>query len=98
MVQVLYHGGMALKRTNVYADDSDLLLIKEAAARLGVSEAEIIREGIHRIALAHRVWDEPFVSDEETFDLGGSVAKDEIRSAVTRGYEERERRNQGNAA
>ncbi|MEU2994546.1 hypothetical protein ACPCAJ_01090 [Streptomyces griseoincarnatus] len=89
---------MALKRTNVYAEDSDLLLIKEAAARLGVSEAEIIREGIHRIALAHRVWDEPFVSDEETFDLGGSVAKDEIRSAVTRGYEERERRNQGNAA
>jgi hypothetical protein len=57
---------MALKRTNVYADDSDLALIKDAAARLGVSEAEIIREGIHRIALAHRVWDEPFVTDEET--------------------------------
>ncbi|PZG87106.1 hypothetical protein C1I97_32870 [Streptomyces sp. NTH33] len=90
---------MALKRTNVYAEDSDLQLIKQAAARLGVPEAEIIREGIHRIALAHRVWDEPFVSDEETFDLGGPVAEDEISAAVTRGYDERERRNrQGNAA
>ncbi|MER6749483.1 hypothetical protein ACFTZ8_21275 [Streptomyces fungicidicus] len=89
---------MALKRTNVYAEEGDLLLIKEAAARLGVSEAEMIREGIHRIALAHRVWDDPFVSDEETFDLGGPVDKDEIRSAVTRGYGERERRNRGGAA
>lgn len=84
---------MTLKRTNVYAEESDLLLIKQAAARLGVSEAEIIREGIHRIALAHRVWDEPFVSDEETFDLGGPVTEDEIGAAVTRGYDERERRN-----
>ncbi|BFO20934.1 hypothetical protein SHKM778_73220 [Streptomyces sp. KM77-8] len=98
VVHVLYHGGMALKRTNVYADDSDLLLIKEAAARLGVPEAEIIREGIHRIALAHRVWDEPFVSDEETFDLGGPVDKEEIRTAVTRGHAEQERRNRGDAA
>ncbi|MFE9168249.1 CopG family transcriptional regulator [Streptomyces kebangsaanensis] len=75
---------MTLKRTNVYAEDSDLQLIKQAAARLGVSEAEIIREGIHRIALAHRVWDEPFVSDEETFDLGGPVTEDEVSAAVTR--------------
>jgi hypothetical protein len=98
LVHELYHGVMAFKRTNVYADDADLALIKEAAARLGVSEAEIIREGIHRIALARRVWDEPFVSDEETFDLGGPPDKDEIRSAVSRGYEERERRNRGDAA
>ncbi|WP_046506706.1 ribbon-helix-helix domain-containing protein [Streptomyces odonnellii] len=89
---------MALKRTNVYADDTDLALIKEAAARLGVSEAEIIREGIHRIALAHRVWDEPFVTDEETFDLGGPITRDDIRTAVTDGYETRERRNNGHAA
>lgn len=86
---------MALKRTNVYADDVDLALIKEAAGRLGVSEAEIIREGIHRIALARRAWDEPFVSDEETFDLGGPVGKDQIRTVVIQGHEERERRNRG---
>ncbi|MGW6604712.1 ribbon-helix-helix domain-containing protein [Streptomyces sp. NPDC055036] len=89
---------MALKRTNVYAEDSDLALIKEAAARLGVSEAEIIREGIHRIALAHRAWDEPFVTDDETFDLGGPVTRDDIRTAVTDGYEARGRRNTGHAA
>ncbi|WP_395573856.1 hypothetical protein [Streptomyces sp. BK79] len=89
---------MVLKRTNVYAEDTDLALIKEAAARLGVAEAEIIREGIHRIALAHRAWDEPFVSDEETFDLGGPVEQDEIRTAVTEGHAERERRNRGRAA
>ncbi|MFH8218803.1 CopG family transcriptional regulator [Streptomyces sp. NPDC018057] len=89
---------MALKRTNVYAEDDDLLLIKEAAARLGVSEAEMIREGIHRIALAHRVWDEPFVSDEETFDLGGPVTPEETGDAVVRGHAERERRNRRGSA
>ncbi|MEV8568153.1 CopG family transcriptional regulator [Streptomyces sp. NPDC051322] len=89
---------MALKRTNVYADDSDLSLIKEAAARLGVSEAEIIREGIHRIALAHRVWNEPFVTDEETFDLGGPVTGEDIRSAANDSHDARERRNGGRAA
>ncbi len=89
---------MALKRTNVYADDEDLALIKEAAARIGVSEAELIREGIHRIALSHRVWDEPFVTDEETFDLGGPVTRTEAREAVAAGTEARERRNKGHAA
>jgi hypothetical protein len=97
VVHNLHLGAMALKRTNVYADDRDLDLIKQAAARLGVSEAEIIREGIHRIALAHSVWDEPFVPDEETFDLGGPVSRDDIRTAVTQGYESRERRNEGHA-
>ncbi len=89
---------MALKRTNVYADDSDLALIKDAAARLGVPEAEIIREGIHRIALAHRVWDEPFVTDEETFDLGEPITRADIRAAMSDGHEARERRNGGPGA
>ncbi|MEU6381384.1 CopG family transcriptional regulator [Streptomyces sp. NPDC046909] len=82
---------MGLKRTNVYADEEDLTLIKEAAARMGVSEAEIIREGIHRMALATRVWDEPFLSDEETFDLGGPVASADIRAAVTSAHDSRDR-------
>ncbi|WP_306322997.1 MULTISPECIES: CopG family transcriptional regulator [unclassified Streptomyces] len=76
---------MALKRTNVYADDADLALIKEAAARLGVSEAEMIREGIHRMAMARRVWDEPFITDEETIDLGGPVTHDDVRAARSGG-------------
>jgi hypothetical protein len=73
---------MALKRTNVYAEEEDLALLKEAARRRGVPEAELIREGIHRMALATRVWDEPFIDDEETFDLGGPITRDEIRAAV----------------
>jgi ribbon-helix-helix CopG family protein len=51
---------MNLKRTNVYADAEDLALIKEIAARRGVPEAEIIREGIHLAAMSNRVWDGPF--------------------------------------
>ncbi|MCM2512714.1 MULTISPECIES: hypothetical protein [Streptomyces] len=61
---------MALRRITLHVDDGDLLLIKEAAVRLGVPEAEVIREGIHRIAVAHRLQDAPFVSGDETFDLG----------------------------
>ncbi|ADB35532.1 hypothetical protein Kfla_6535 [Kribbella flavida DSM 17836] len=72
---------MSMKRTNVYADPADLALIKEAAERRGVPEAEIIREGIHLAAMANRVWDEPL--DWPTFDGPGSPAdKDEVRSAV----------------
>ena len=48
---------MSLKRTNVYADTEDLALIKEIAARRGVPEAQIIREGIHLAAMSNRVWD-----------------------------------------
>jgi hypothetical protein len=94
VVQVLYHSDMGLKRTNVYADEQDLALIKETAARKGIPEAEIIREGIHRIALATRFWDEPFITDEETFDLGGPVTRDDVRAAVTDGYDAREHRNE----
>ncbi|MFF3495797.1 hypothetical protein ACFYWS_31135 [Streptomyces sp. NPDC002795] len=61
---------MALKLVRVHADEADIALIKEASGRLGVSEDELIREGIHRIAMACRVWDEPFIADEQTMDLG----------------------------
>lgn len=35
-----------MKRGNVYADAEDLTIVKEAAKRRGMSEAEIIRLGI----------------------------------------------------
>ncbi|GAA4692839.1 Ribbon-helix-helix protein, copG family [Promicromonospora umidemergens] len=54
-----YHMQMALKRTTVYLDENDLRDLKIAAARRGVSEAEIIREGVQQALLRHRVWDEP---------------------------------------
>ncbi len=63
---------MSLKRTNVYADTDDLALIKEVAARRGVPEAEIIREGIHLAAMSNRVWDSSL--DWPTFDGTGETA------------------------
>ncbi len=73
---------MSLKRTNVYADLEDLALIKQAAARQGVPEAEIIREGIHLAAMSTRVWDEPL--EWPTFDGSGqSVTNEEVSQAVS---------------
>jgi hypothetical protein len=72
---------MSMKRTNVYADPEDLALIKEAAQRRGISEAEIIRQGIHLAALANQVWDEPLFS--RTFEgPGRTPAKGDVRDAV----------------
>lgn len=72
---------MSLKRTNVYADAEDLALIKEIAARRGVPEAQIIREGIHLAAMSNRAWDTPF--DWPTFEGSGDPAtSDEVTEAV----------------
>jgi hypothetical protein len=74
---------MSLKRTNVYADTEDLALIKEIAARRGVPEAQIIREGIHLAAMSNRIWDSPF--NWPTFEGSGEPAtNDEITEAVAR--------------
>ncbi|WP_046501035.1 ribbon-helix-helix domain-containing protein [Streptomyces odonnellii] len=72
---------MSMKRTNVYADPEDLAIIKEAAARRGISEAEIIRQGIHLAAMANRVWDEPLFS--RTFaGSGRTPTKEDVRDTV----------------
>ncbi|WP_307544625.1 CopG family transcriptional regulator [Streptomyces sp. V3I8] len=72
---------MSMKRTNVYADPEDLAIIKKAAKRRGISEAEIIRQGIHLAAMANRVWDEPLFS--RTFEgPGHTLSKGEVRDAV----------------
>jgi hypothetical protein len=74
---------MSLKRTNVYADTEDLALIKEIAARRGVPEAEIIREGIHLAAMSNRVWDSSL--DWPTFDGTGETAtSEEVTETVAR--------------
>ncbi|KUJ64545.1 CopG family transcriptional regulator [Streptomyces albus subsp. albus] len=75
---------MSMKRTNVYADPEDLALIKEAAQRRGIPEAEIIREGIHLAAMANRIWDDPF--DWPTFEGSGEPANSEdVTAAVAEG-------------
>lgn len=72
---------MSMKRTNVYADPEDLAIIKEAAKRRGISEAEIIRQGIHLAAMANRVWDEPLFS--RTFEgQGRTPSRAEVRDVV----------------
>lgn len=72
---------MSMQRTNVYADPEDLAIIKEAAKRRGISEAEIIRQGIHLAAMANRVWDEPLFS--RTFEGPGETpSKQDVRDAV----------------
>lgn len=72
---------MSMKRTNVYADPEDLAIIKDAAKRQGISEAEIIRQGIHLAAMANRVWDEPLFS--RTFEgAGRTLTKGEVRDVV----------------
>jgi Ribbon-helix-helix protein, copG family len=74
---------MSLKRTNVYADTDDLALIKEIAARRGVPEAQIIREGIHLAAMSNRVWDGSL--DWPIFEGTGQPAtSDEVTDAVAR--------------
>lgn len=86
-MDVYYPWYMSLRRTNVYADADDLMLIKEAAARRGIPEAEIIREGIHLAAMSSRVWDEPL--DWPTFEGTGQPARgDEVTRAVARGAAE----------
>jgi hypothetical protein len=74
---------MSLKRTNVYADAEDLELIKEIAARRGVPEAQIIREGIHLAAMSNRIWDSAL--DWPTFEGSGETAtSDEVTATVAR--------------
>jgi len=51
---------MAMRRTTVFADEDDLAILKAAAFRLGVAEAELIREAIHLAAMANRIWTDPF--------------------------------------
>ncbi|MFC7218350.1 CopG family transcriptional regulator [Streptomyces polyrhachis] len=70
-----------MKRTNVYADPEDLAIIKEAAKRRGISEAETIRQGSHPAAMANRVWDEPLFP--RTFEgAGRTPGKSEVRDTA----------------
>jgi len=83
---------MSMRRTNVYADAEDLALVKQAAARRGVPEAEILREGIHLAALGARVWEEPFVGEDETFDLGGRVTAVDVDKGVAKSLRAKQQR------
>ncbi|MFG2723679.1 CopG family transcriptional regulator [Streptomyces canus] len=88
---------MSMKRTNVYADPEDLAIIKEAAKRRGISEAEIIRQGIHLAAMANRVWDEPLFS--RTFEgPGRTLSEPEVRDTVAEAVRRETGSGSGSAA
>jgi len=88
---------MGLQRITVYADADDLAVIKEAAAREGIAEAEIIREALHLAALSKRHWDTPLTwpgfhsGDPASAEHAGGKL-DEVWDAKARAYEETKRR------
>ena len=52
-----------------------------AAKRRGISEVEIIRQSIHTVGMANRIWPGPLFS--RTFErVGRTPAKREVRGAV----------------
>lgn len=82
---------MAMKRTTVFADEEDLALLREAARRRGVVEAELIREGIHLAALSNRQWSEPFFAqgcDPQHEHRSYDSALDEMRDQHADAYEQ----------
>ncbi|MET9516501.1 CopG family transcriptional regulator [Streptomyces sp. NPDC002994] len=50
---------MSLKRTTVYLEEEDLRALKNIASLKGISEAELIREGVRLAIAQNRTWEEP---------------------------------------
>lgn len=71
---------MTMKRTMVYADTEDMATIKAAAAREGISEAEIIREALHLAALRYRRREKPL--GLRRFDSGDPALADRADAIV----------------
>lgn len=57
--------------------------------RTGVPEAEILGEAIN--AMRARLWDEPLIREDETFDLGGPITSEDKRHAVEQADVKQER-------
>ncbi|MGR8010026.1 ribbon-helix-helix protein, CopG family [Streptomyces hypolithicus] len=58
--------------------------LNERAATEGRSKQEITRDAVRLYLMRNRTWAEPFLTDEETFDFGGPVTKDDIRRTMRR--------------
>ncbi|WP_409370672.1 CopG family ribbon-helix-helix protein [Mycolicibacter longobardus] len=76
-----YHPSMAW--TMRLPPDEEAALDSQAEAE-GRSKHEITRDAVQAYLLRHRRWEEPLLSDADTFDLGGPIARDEIRKAMHR--------------
>ncbi|MBF6167476.1 CopG family transcriptional regulator [Streptomyces gardneri] len=64
-------------------DDEEAALNAQADAE-GRSKHEITRDAVRAYLMRHRKWETPLLGDDETFDLGGPIAKDDIRNAMNR--------------
>ncbi len=65
---------MARKQITILVEESDLAELHLAAGRLGISEAELIRQAIQLSVLAHRNWGTPVFSEvnNSVFDRDGA--------------------------
>ena len=63
--------------------DEESALDAQADAE-GRSKHEITRDAIRHYLMRQRTWNEPLLSDAETFDLGGSISKQDIHDAMDR--------------
>jgi hypothetical protein len=70
---------MALRRITIHVDEQDLAIIKEAAARRGVPQTEIIRRGVHLAAMRERRWAEPL--GMPTLDRGDPTPGETVNAA-----------------
>ncbi|WP_278264579.1 ribbon-helix-helix protein, CopG family [Nocardia sp. AG03] len=64
-------------------DEEEAALAAQAHGE-GRSKNEIMRDALRAYLLRNRQWDTPLVGDDETFDLGGPISKDDIRAAMSR--------------
>ncbi|WP_280315783.1 CopG family transcriptional regulator [Nocardia abscessus] len=64
-------------------EDEEAALNAQAEAE-GRSKHEITRDAVRAYLMRHRRWESPLLSDDETFDLGGPIGKDDIRNAMNR--------------
>lgn len=64
-------------------EDEDAALTAQADVE-GRSKHEITRDALRLYLMRHRSWEGPLLTDEETFDLGGPVGKDDIHDAMNR--------------
>jgi hypothetical protein len=63
--------------------DEEAALDAQAEAEVR-SKDEIARDAVRAYLLRHRCWEEPLLSDAETFDLRGPIGKDEFHDAMNR--------------
>lgn len=78
---------MAMKRTTVYADEDDLAALKDAAARRGVAEAELLRDAIRLVAMSNRTWDDPLFSETHEPMNDANAVLDDVWAEKAAAYE-----------